>query len=81
MEERIIKLIWDFRGADSLQTARHHQKHLSEYLTRHGFKDKTGVEEISSGHATAWLATPESSMLQLRDALIPHRAEVFEGEY
>ena len=78
MQERTIKLIWDFRGDDSLKTAQHHQKHLSDYLQRHELDDKTGVENRTSGHAIAWLATPESKMIDLRDALLPHRAEVFE---
>ena len=78
MQERIIKLIWDFRGEDSFDTAKHHQIHLSDYLKRNNLKDETSVEKLTSGHAIAWLATPESKMIELRDALTPHRAEVFE---
>ena len=81
MEERIIKLIWDFRGEDSFETAKHHQTHLSDYLRRHHLKDETGVEKKTSGHAIAWLATPESKMIELRDALIPQRAEIFEDDH
>jgi hypothetical protein len=81
MEERIIKLIWDYRGEDSFDTAKHHQIHLSDYLQRHKLEDQTGVEKKSNGHAIAWIATPEHNMITLRDALIPHRAEVFEENY
>ena len=81
MQERIIKLIWDLRGDDSLETAKHHQQHLSDYLNKNGYEDKTGVEKITDGHAIAWLATPENNMITLRDALLPHRAEVFEEDH
>jgi hypothetical protein len=81
MHERIIKLIWDFRGDDSLETAEHHQQHLSDYLKKNGYKDKTGTEKITEDHAIAWLATSETNMIKLRDALIPHRAEVFEEDH
>ena len=81
MQERMIKLIWDFRGDDSFKTAQHHQQHLSDYLKKNGYKDKSGVDKITDGHAIAWIATPEHNMITLRDALIPHRAEVFEENY
>jgi len=81
MGEQLIKLIWDFRGEDSYETAKHHQHHLSDYLKQHKLKDKTGVEKITNSYAIAWLATPESNMINLRDALIPHRAELFEEEF
>ena len=81
MGERFIKLIWDFRGEDSFETAKHHQQHLSDYLNRNKLKDHTGVDKMTNGHVIAWLATPESKMIELRDALLPHRAEVFEDDH
>ena len=30
-----IKLIWDFRGPDALQIAKHHVIHLEEYTAAH----------------------------------------------
>ena len=52
-----IKLIWDFRGSNDIQTATHYTKHLIEF-----FEEKKltlidyGVETISEFHhlAYAW---------------------------
>jgi hypothetical protein len=74
-----IKLIWDFRGADAIKTAEHHEIHLSEYLDKVKHSPKiTGVEVISDYYAIAYLVVPEKDMIQFRDALIPHRGEIYE---
>ena len=31
--KRKIKLLWDFRGEDALETAKHHTTHLKEFAT------------------------------------------------
>ncbi len=77
--ERQLKLIWDFRGPVGLQTAKHHEIHLREYVKAEGLAlTIIGHEAIHEMHAIAFLVLPESQMIPIRDALKPHRGEVFE---
>ena len=76
---RKIKLIWDFRGLDSKQTAIHHKIHLSEYATKEKLLiAKTGIEIINDNHFIAYLVVNESEVFKVRDALKPVRAEIDE---
>lgn len=78
MEERKIKLIWDFRGEAAAKTAEHHQIHLEEYiLTQSLALNITGHQLISDMHAIAFMVVKESEMIAVRDALRPHRGEVY----
>ena len=78
--ERKIKLIWDFRGPESGMTAQHHEIHLKEYIAAQKLElDKTGFHSFGEMHAIAWMVVPESAMITVRDALRPHRGEVYEG--
>lgn len=75
-----IKLIWDFRGPAAQQTAAHHEKHLKEYVTMETLHlDITGHTDYSDVHSIAFLVVNESEMIQVRDALKPHRGEIYEG--
>lgn len=77
--ERQIKLIWDFRGPDALKTAEHHEIHLKEYIEIEKITvDITGVKTYSDTHSIAYIVVPESLMIQVRDALKPHRGELYE---
>ncbi len=76
---RKIKLIWDFRGPDAQITAQHHEKHLKEYIDARALPIKiTGTDRLGEAHATAWMVVEESSMIPVRDALRPHRGELFQ---
>ncbi|WP_297517210.1 hypothetical protein [Flavobacterium sp.] len=76
---RNIKLIWDFRGLTSAKTAEHHEIHLKEYIRREQLPlEITGFEIFHEMHAIAYLVVPESYMISIRDALKPHRGEVYE---
>lgn len=76
---RKIKLLWDFRGPDSGETARHHALHLSEFIKREELSlQLSGHETINDMHAIAYMVVDESMMIQIRDALLPHRGEVYE---
>ena len=75
---RQIKLIWDFRGEVSAKTAEHHEIHLKEYI----FIQKlplniTGFEIKNELHAIAFMVVTEENMIAVRDALKPHRGELF----
>ncbi|MFM9988925.1 hypothetical protein [Flavobacterium sp.] len=75
---RKIKLIWDFRGPASAKTAEHHEIHLKEFLEKENYTLKiTGFEILNEIYAIAYLVVEESDMITFRDALRPHRGEVF----
>ena len=77
--QRKIKLIWDFRGPGAAKTAEHHEKHLKEYIAIEAIAlDITGYLQITEMHSYAYMVTEESNMIKLRDALKPHRGEVYE---
>ena len=76
---RRIKLIWDFRGPTASEVARHHEKHLREYIVAEDLPlNITGFKDFSSAHSIAYMVVEETDMLSVRDALIPHRGEVYE---
>lgn len=77
---RKIKLIWDFRGQAAAKTAEHHEIHLKEFLEmeKHPLKI-TGFEIINEMYAIAFLVVEEKDMITFRDALKPHRGEVYEN--
>lgn len=76
---RKIKLIWDFRGPAAAKTAEHHEKHLKEYITIEALDlNITGFQHVSEIHSYAFMVTEESNMITVRDALKPHRGEVYQ---
>lgn len=77
---RPIKLIWDFRGPASTKTAEHHEIHLKQYiLSEKLVPNITGFETFGELHAIAFMVVTEENMIQVRDALKPHRGEIFES--
>jgi len=79
MKEKKIKLIWDFRGPAATKTAEHHEIHLKEYiLTEKLNLNITGNLTLNDMHSIAYLVVNQSEMIPVRDALKPHRGEVYE---
>ena len=77
---RHLKLIWDFRGPASQKTAEHHLIHLKEYIVINNLNiEITGVEIINEMHSLAFLVVPENEMIPIRDALKPHRGQIYQG--
>jgi hypothetical protein len=75
---RKIKLIWDFRGPAAAKTAEHHEKHLKEYIAIEKLPlDITGFDVLNDVYSTAWMVVSDEHMIQVRDALKPHRGELF----
>lgn len=75
---RKIKLIWDFRGPFSVKTAEHHEIHLKEYIAIERLPISiTGFEVLNEMHAIAYMVVTDEHMIQVRDALKPHRGELF----
>ncbi len=77
MEEK-IKLIWDFKGPNALQTAIHHETHLKEFASAESLiLQITGNEQISDMHCIAFLVVYKNNMIAVRDALKPHRGQLY----
>ena len=75
---RQLKLIWDFKGPDASKIAEHHEIHLKEYIAINAVKTlKTGVEHLHELHSIAYMVVDEADMKPIRDALKPHRGQVF----
>ncbi|MEP1487202.1 MAG: hypothetical protein ABJL44_05555 [Algibacter sp.] len=77
---RQLKLIWDFRGPDALKIAEHHEIHLKEYIQIEKIDlNITGFEALNDVHAIAFLVVNETDMKPIRDALKPHRGQVYSA--
>ena len=76
---RKIKLIWDFRGPAAGKTAEHHEIHLKEFIAIEKLGlNITGFQHMNEMYSLAYMVVEESNMITMRDALKPHRAEVYE---
>lgn len=74
---RKIKLIWDFKGPDGFETAKHHCIHLKEFaqidqLPYH----EVDYKQLNEMHTMAFVVVDEQYMKIFRDALKPHRGEL-----
>ncbi|MFH6601895.1 hypothetical protein ACEZ3G_00290 [Maribacter algicola] len=79
MQEEKIKLIWDFRGPAAARTAEHHEKHLKEYIVLEKLDSKiTGCAHLDEMQSFAFMVVPKSQMPKVRDALKPHRGELYD---
>ncbi|MHA7058105.1 hypothetical protein ACWGOQ_0012865 [Aquimarina sp. M1] len=77
--ERKLKLIWDFRGPTANKTAAHHEIHLKEYIDSEKLSLKiTGHQEVNEIHSIAFMVVRDSEMKDVRDALKPHRGQLYE---
>jgi hypothetical protein len=77
---RKLKLIWDFRGPEANRTAQHHEIHLKEYIKSEKLNiNITGFEALTDMHSIAFLVVNEEDMKPLRDALKPHRGQVYSN--
>jgi hypothetical protein len=75
--KRKIKLIWDFRGPEAKEIAKHHVIHLEEFAIKeklHFFEVNT--EKVNDMYCLAYITVKEEDMITYRDALKPHRGEV-----
>lgn len=75
---RKIKLIWDFRGEVAAKTAEHHEIHLKEFISIEQLPiNITGFEIVNDMYAIAFMVVTDDNMIQVRDALKPHRGELY----
>lgn len=78
---RKIKLIWDFRGPTAQKIAEHHEIHLKEYMAVEGMDlNITGHQQINELYSLAFMVVLEEHMIQVRDALKPHRGELYQEQ-
>ncbi len=76
---RKLKLIWDFKGPMAAKTAEHHEKHLKEFIALEALAlNITGHADLHDMHSIAFMVVEEQQMIPVRDALKPHRGEVYE---
>ncbi len=75
--ERKIKLLWDFRGPDALETAKHHTIHLKEFAAIENLPFyEIDVKELNPMLCVAFIVVNKSDMKVYRDALKPQRGEL-----
>lgn len=75
---RKLKLIWDFKGPEGIKIAEHHAIHLNEFIEEKKYDDvHSGFEALNEFHAIAYIVVPEDEMKVFRDALKPHRGQVY----
>ncbi|PQJ80779.1 hypothetical protein [Polaribacter porphyrae] len=74
---RKIKLLWDFRGPDALETAKHHTIHLKEFSTLENLTyHQINIHEKNPMLCSAFITVDEKDMKIFRDSLKPHRGEL-----
>jgi hypothetical protein len=74
---RKIKLLWDFRGPDARETAKHHTIHLKEFVMLEKLDFfKIDIQEKNEMLVSAFITVAEKDMKIYRDALKPHRGEI-----
>ncbi|WP_435416322.1 hypothetical protein [Polaribacter aestuariivivens] len=75
--ERKIKLLWDFRGEDAKETAKHHTIHLKEFAEAEKLPfSEINIVEKNPMLSSAFIIVDENDMKTYRDALKPHRGEI-----
>lgn len=76
---REITLIWDFHGGDAQETAKHHVRHLEQFMARENYEMIRGFTQSNADtHCMACMTVWEKDVFTLRDALKPHRAVVVD---
>lgn len=79
-ETKKLKLIWDFKGPDANITARHHAAHLKDFIKMNQLSmEIVNVEKLNPGHSIAFMVVTEPEMPAVRDALKPHRGQLYQA--
>ena len=74
-----IKLIWDFNGVDSLNTAKHFNIHLKEFLEKEEILfHYTGLDPVNDYHNIVYLVIYKQYLDMIKHALKPQRAFLLE---
>jgi hypothetical protein len=79
--QEILRLIWDFRGGDAAETAKHHSIHLTEFFVRERISNyQIGVQHFSEMWSTAYVDTSKDYLEMLKLRLKPHRAQLLKAQ-
>ena len=71
-----IKFIWDFRGDEAEEIAKHHSIHLKEFIDKNTILGaQSATEKVDPKHFIAYIIAPNEKLITIRDALRPHRAQ------
>lgn len=72
-----IKLIWDFRGPSSSQTAAHFKIHLLEFFaSKKMLLIESGVESINEFHHYTYAVIDRQNLEVIKSALKPTRGQL-----
>lgn len=76
MKKKRLKLIWDFKGPDAENTARHHAHHLNQFAFNENLElVNTDIEKIGEEHFISYMIVMQKEVLKIRDILKPQRAQ------
>ena len=76
--ERKIKVIWDFRGPTAANTAKHHAKHLDDFISNEDITTQIiGCHHYGEMHSIAYMVVTETELDIVRKRLKPHRGEMY----
>ena len=77
---RKIRLLWDFRGPDSLETAKHHVIHLKEFaeIDNLSFVEASVIEQNKYVNS-AFIIISEIDLEVFKNALKPHSITVVQN--
>jgi hypothetical protein len=76
-----IKLIWDFRGPTSSQTAAHFKIHLIEFFASEKILlIESGVESVNEVHYYTFAVIDKQYLEAIKSALKPTRGQLVKAE-
>ena len=68
-----IKLVWNFSGNDALEIARHHLKHIEEYVLLENIPlVKKGSKKINEFSAISYIVVTQNFLTKVKNDLKPH---------
>lgn len=73
-----LRLFWDFFGPEAEPTARHHQRHLTEFLTKNSVDGRPELEH-DEARVSVYLDLPKDLAEKVGRVLRPRRATVIDG--
>lgn len=74
---RKIRLLWDFRGPDAKETAKHHAIHLKEFAEKEELDFlEVSIDEQNAYLCSAFIIINEKDLAIYKSALKPHRGTI-----
>jgi hypothetical protein len=76
-KNRKVRLIWDFRGPDALETAKHHTIHLKEFAEIEKLPYyEVDFQQQNSHLAMAFIIIDENNLQVYKNSLKPDRGTI-----